>query len=219
MPKGRPSNWNTDFDHLLGIESDQAIADRLGVAWSTVHRRRSQLGIPAAQPKPDSWTPEEDALLGTDDDSRVAERLGRSTSAVFQRRTALGVPARLPRRPWTAEEDAVLGLYPDAQVARMLGKSLATVAQRRHRLAIKRHTPGISGAREMTPADLRAWQSDLGLTNVAAAAELGMSRSAYAEMLAGGSKIDRRTALACAAVSAGLQPWETSVAEPFKEIR
>lgn len=71
----------------------------------------------------------------------------------------------------------------------------------------------------MTPDDLRAWQRQMGYTYETAAQALGMSRSAYADMLAGGSRIDRRTALACAAVSAGLQPWETSVAEPFKEIR
>lgn len=59
----------------------------------------------------------------------------------------------------------------------------------------------------MTPDDLRAWQASLGLTYDTAAESLGMSRSAYAAMIAGQSRIDRRTALACAALAAGLGPW------------
>lgn len=69
----------------------------------------------------------------------------------------------------------------------------------------------------MTPADLRAWQLHMGYNFAQAAEELGVSRSAYADMLAGVSRttgkpkdIDRRTALACSALAAGLKPWENS---------
>ena len=58
----------------------------------------------------------------------------------------------------------------------------------------------------MTPADLRAWQASHGYTTYSASAALGMPRSCYNRMLAGRTKIDRRTALACAALAAGLQP-------------
>ena len=65
----------------------------------------------------------------------------------------------------------------------------------------------------MTPADLRAWQRGMGYTYVSAALALGVSRAAYAGWLSGKSHttglardIDRRTALACAALSAGLAP-------------
>ena len=55
----------------------------------------------------------------------------------------------------------------------------------------------------MTPSDLRTWQSAMGYTYETAAEALGMSRSGYAKLIAGTSKIDRRTALACAAILAG----------------
>lgn len=59
----------------------------------------------------------------------------------------------------------------------------------------------------MTPADLRAWQAHMGLTYTTAAQALGMSRSNYALMLSGRTAIDRRTAMACAALAAGLDEW------------
>lgn len=59
----------------------------------------------------------------------------------------------------------------------------------------------------MTPTDLRAWQASQGYTYESAAAALGISRSGYAKLLAGQSAIDRRTALACAAIMLGVLPW------------
>ena len=66
----------------------------------------------------------------------------------------------------------------------------------------------------MTPDDLRAWQASLGYTYDTAAQALGVNRSTYADWVAGQSRttgrpitIDRRTALACAAIAAGLGEW------------
>lgn len=66
----------------------------------------------------------------------------------------------------------------------------------------------------MTPADLRAWQRHMGYTYDTAAEALGINRSTYANLLAGVDRhtgmpkeIDRRTALACAALARGLHPW------------
>lgn len=59
----------------------------------------------------------------------------------------------------------------------------------------------------MTADDLRAWQSAMGFTYESAADALGMSRSGYAKLVGGVAKIDKRTALACAAVAAGLGEW------------
>lgn len=67
----------------------------------------------------------------------------------------------------------------------------------------------------MTPADLRAWQAQMGYTQPQAAEALGMSRSGYCDLIAGQRRatgvlieqIDRRTALACAAIAAGLGEW------------
>lgn len=69
----------------------------------------------------------------------------------------------------------------------------------------------------MTPADLRAWQAHMGYTYDTAAEALGISRSAYADLVAGVARatglpraVDRRTALACAALAVGLGEWTPS---------
>ena len=66
----------------------------------------------------------------------------------------------------------------------------------------------------MTPDDLRAWQASMGYTYNTAAQSLGVSRSTYADWLAGRSrttgkpiKISRLVALACAALAAGVGEW------------
>jgi transcriptional regulator with XRE-family HTH domain len=59
----------------------------------------------------------------------------------------------------------------------------------------------------MTPEALRTWQAKMGYTYETAAEALGMSRSGYAKMVLGQAAIDRRTALACAAILAGLEPY------------
>lgn len=59
----------------------------------------------------------------------------------------------------------------------------------------------------MTPDDLRAWQAHMGLTQRAAAIALGVTQAAYSRWVTGVTAIDRRTALACAALAAGLGPW------------
>ena len=63
----------------------------------------------------------------------------------------------------------------------------------------------------MTPADLRAWQSSMGLTGREAARRLGVSPATYQDWVTGTSRtsgkpvrISRLVALACAALSAGL---------------
>lgn len=63
----------------------------------------------------------------------------------------------------------------------------------------------------MTAADLRTWQASMGLTYDTAAEALGMSRRGYANLVLGETSIDRRTALACAALSAGLSEWVSPV--------
>lgn len=65
----------------------------------------------------------------------------------------------------------------------------------------------------MTPAQLSQWRTDMALTQRAAADALGITLSVYQRMERGAdwvtSKpvgIDRRTALACAAIRAGITP-------------
>lgn len=68
----------------------------------------------------------------------------------------------------------------------------------------------------MTPADLKAWQQAMGYTYDTAAKALGISRSTYADCLSGASrttgrpiKIKRVMSLACAALAAGLNDWQS----------
>lgn len=63
----------------------------------------------------------------------------------------------------------------------------------------------------MTTDDLKAWQARMGFTQRAAAAALGVSLPTYQSWLRGRSwqgdrpvEIDQRTALACAALEAGI---------------
>lgn len=67
----------------------------------------------------------------------------------------------------------------------------------------------------MTPADLAAWRAHLGYSQRAAAAALGITLPTYQRLERGAEwadgaavTIDRRTALACAALTAGLDEWQ-----------
>lgn len=64
---------------------------------------------------------------------------------------------------------------------------------------------------EIDPADLLAWRQDLGLTQRGAATALGVSLPTYQQLERGTAwatgkpvEIDKRTALACAAIKAGI---------------
>lgn len=66
----------------------------------------------------------------------------------------------------------------------------------------------------MTPADLAAWQAQMGFSQRQAAEALGVTLPTYQEWRRGARfrdgapvEIDRRTVLACAALAAGLAEW------------
>ncbi len=66
----------------------------------------------------------------------------------------------------------------------------------------------------MTPADLLAWQTRMGLSGRAAAKLLGVSAATYQDWVSGKSRStgkpvqpSRLVALACAALEAGLDEW------------
>jgi len=70
----------------------------------------------------------------------------------------------------------------------------------------------------MTSDDLRAWQVHMDYTQAQAAEALGVEPRTYRDWLAGTSRtsgkpiaIDRRTALACSAIAAGLAPYPAPV--------
>lgn len=70
----------------------------------------------------------------------------------------------------------------------------------------------------MTPADLAAWRAHMAYTQRQAAAALGVTLATYQRLERGAEwtngapvAIDRRTALACAALAAGLSEWSSGV--------
>ena len=71
----------------------------------------------------------------------------------------------------------------------------------------------------MTPQQLHAWREALGLTQRAAAAQLGMTLPTYQRLERGSDwqtdkpvRITRAVALACAAIRAGLAPEGEDIA-------
>lgn len=73
----------------------------------------------------------------------------------------------------------------------------------------------MASTQPMTPTDLKAWQAQMGYTYDTAAQALGVSRSAYADWIAGRSRTTGKPIdlppmlpLACAALAAGLEPYK-----------
>lgn len=71
----------------------------------------------------------------------------------------------------------------------------------------------------MTPIDLSAWREHMHLSQREAASALGVSLPTYQRLERGAEwadgapvQIDRRTALACAALAAGLPEWSPPAA-------
>lgn len=72
----------------------------------------------------------------------------------------------------------------------------------------------------MTPDDFKAWMASQNLAKPGAARALGVSEATVADWMRGKSRSggkpvapDRRTALACAALAAGLDEWQPVVNE------
>lgn len=70
----------------------------------------------------------------------------------------------------------------------------------------------------MTPEDFKAWMATQNLAKPGAARALGVSEGTIADWMRGTSRTtgkpvapDRRTALACAALAAGLDEWRPDV--------
>lgn len=70
----------------------------------------------------------------------------------------------------------------------------------------------------MTPEDFKLWMTTRGLVKITAAVALGVSEGTVADWMRGTSRTtgkpvapDRRTALACAALAAGLDEWSPGV--------
>lgn len=91
---GKKVGIDWDFE-MLGIESDAAIARRLGVSFTTVHKARCRRGIPAApfeEQRPNAVKWDEELELGLVPDTEIAERHGVHRNAVHAARKHRGIP-------------------------------------------------------------------------------------------------------------------------------
>jgi DNA-binding CsgD family transcriptional regulator len=77
----RPRRWTPELVARLGRESDRQLARELGIAETSVRKKRRRHGIPPFQVKR-RWKPEELALVGTASDTEIARKLGRTPAAV-----------------------------------------------------------------------------------------------------------------------------------------
>jgi len=91
--------WTAERDALLGTESDQKIADRLGLRRHQVSYRRNSLEIAPATPrKRIDWTGI-DPLLGQQADQSIVEQFGINHESVRRRRSKLKIASfQAPRR-------------------------------------------------------------------------------------------------------------------------
>lgn len=71
----------------------------------------------------------------------------------------------------------------------------------------------------MTPTELRDWQKQMGLTTYTAADALGVCRRTYSRWVTGEAPISRITALACAALKAGIDVPTPKNAKTTKNSR
>jgi hypothetical protein len=101
MPTAKHHCWTPEELALLGTDTDEAVARRLGRTRSAVTSRRVNMGIGAFSgwsAGGRDWTAGELGLLGGDFDEVIAGRIGRTRPAVSQMRLELGIPAFRDRR-------------------------------------------------------------------------------------------------------------------------
>ena len=138
--------WQEQAAPLLGVETDAAIARKLGVTPRQVGYLRSKLNkAPACGQR---WTLAVLKRLGTDSDAAIAADLGLSESAVQKKRRAYEGPCERRGMPEQAAQD--LGKLTDMQVAQKYGRSYDTARQWR----VSAGLPPVVVVRPWTAAEL-----------------------------------------------------------------
>lgn len=127
---------NLEYAHLLGIESDGAIARKYGLAVSTVRDARIRRNVIVA---PHSHLNKRNKdeylhLLGVLTDGEIASQFGVSKQAVRKNRNKLNIPPA-QHVEWS-NYDHLLGTMPDIDIARTLNVSKGMVQDRRNKLVI-----------------------------------------------------------------------------------
>jgi hypothetical protein len=130
--RGRTVAWGDGLVRMLGNMPDHVIAQRFGLAISTVALKRQALGI-ANRQRRIAWTAEMDAILGRLEDTAVAARYGVARNSVVHRRQRLGIPPFRARKIDWSKPDVrhVLATTPIRTLARQLGVDPATVRRSR----------------------------------------------------------------------------------------
>ena len=125
------------WDHLLGVETDIAVAEKIGCFPPSVWYRRTTLDIPASKGCRNVEWSKWDHLLGVESDPEIAGKVGCTQSSVFYRRKKLGIEKRRPPAiDWT-QWDRFLGKETDRKAAKRIGCSWISVFKRRHKLGIQ----------------------------------------------------------------------------------
>lgn len=135
MSKGAKEK-NSHLNHLLGTDTDEAVAAKMGLSFSTVIKRRKLAGIPAFKTGY-GWTPKTIALLGTMTDAAIAIATGKTKASVHQKRTKLGIPAFREQKVWSEDEIKLLGTDADKAIAVQVGRTEASVRMARVERGIK----------------------------------------------------------------------------------
>ncbi len=179
---GKRHNWTRSQIAMLGTIPDTHLSWKLGLAISTVFKKRQKLGIPASRPpKTIDWTPDIIALLGKIPDGEIARIYGMNILSVQKKRVSRGIRCYARKSKtwhyWTKKEIALLGKMPDGDVALRTGINKASVFWKRCKLKIPPFT-------QKRPKKLLTdWTLNeiavLGkMTDAAAAASLDLAHSA-----------------------------------------
>ncbi|HHW2631415.1 TPA: hypothetical protein ACUUA8_005230 [Pseudomonas aeruginosa] len=126
-----------DFDHLLGMMYDHALAAVMGVAQRTILHRRQALGVPSHRAMVPALQAL-DHLSGRVPDHELAAAHGLPVEAIRRRRLVLGLGVDRRRRGTydPALHDVFLGLMPDAVLAAKIGTTARAIGDRRRALAV-----------------------------------------------------------------------------------
>lgn len=125
MSRG-PSQKNSHLNHLLGTDTDQVIAQKMGLSLPSVAKRRKELNIPAYGPAK-YWTPEVIAMLGKKTDADIAKIICKNKMVVLKKRHELGIPPFREQKAWTEDEIKLLGTDSDKLIAQQIGRTEASV--------------------------------------------------------------------------------------------
>lgn len=152
-------DWS-QWDDLLGKETDKVIAEKIGSSVAAVSMRRKKLGIDASGERGAriDWT-EWDDLLGTMDDKSLADKMGCSIGSVVVRRNKKDVPAFNQRSKvdWEMWDEFIPDMS-DSQLAKKIVCAPGSVKVRREKLGIEKFAGDLR-----KKVDWKKWEPKIGV--------------------------------------------------------